>query len=85
MEMRIRVEELQLEGFAGCYPHKTVLCRSGKLNWTIRNNNECYRCNFFQKAVVNFETDNHKAEKINAIGRWSQNPFWTEACTKEKI
>eukprot|EP00972_Heterocapsa_arctica_P080832 11913168-Heterocapsa_arctica.AAC.1 len=39
MEMRIRVEELQPEGFAGCYPHKTVRCRSGKLNWTICNNN----------------------------------------------
>eukprot|EP00972_Heterocapsa_arctica_P104446 15392233-Heterocapsa_arctica.AAC.1 len=68
MDNIIIVEELQPEGFAGCYPHKSVLCLSGKLNWTICNNNECYICNLLQKAVVNFETDNHKAETINAIG-----------------
>eukprot|EP00972_Heterocapsa_arctica_P109614 16135786-Heterocapsa_arctica.AAC.1 len=51
MEMRIRVEELQPEGFKGCYPHKTVQCHSGKLNWTICNNRKCFRCNFLQKAV----------------------------------
>eukprot|EP00972_Heterocapsa_arctica_P095201 14040884-Heterocapsa_arctica.AAC.1 len=61
MEMRIRVEDWETEAeFARCYPHKSVLCRSGKLNWTICNNNECYRCNFLQKAVVNFETGDDK-------------------------
>eukprot|EP00972_Heterocapsa_arctica_P030570 4499888-Heterocapsa_arctica.AAC.1 len=63
MEMRIIVGELETETqFAKCYPHKSVLCRSGKLNWTICDNNECYICNFLQKAVVNFETDDHKGD-----------------------
>eukprot|EP00972_Heterocapsa_arctica_P089404 13181330-Heterocapsa_arctica.AAC.1 len=72
MEMRIRVQELQPEDFKGCYPHKTVQCRSGKLNWTICNNNKCFRCKCLQKAVVNFEIDNHKAVTITAFGRWAQ-------------
>eukprot|EP00972_Heterocapsa_arctica_P011344 1664511-Heterocapsa_arctica.AAC.1 len=83
--MRIRVEELQPEDFKGCYPHKTVKCHSGKLNWTMCNNNNCFRCNFIQNAVVNFEIDNHKEETINAIGRWSQQKFWKVVCAKEKI
>eukprot|EP00972_Heterocapsa_arctica_P071047 10497063-Heterocapsa_arctica.AAC.1 len=74
MEMRIRVEELEtVNGFRRCCPHKSVQCNSGKLKWTIcNNNNKCFICNFIQKAVVNFEIDNYKAETINAIGRWSE-------------
>eukprot|EP00972_Heterocapsa_arctica_P041434 6110319-Heterocapsa_arctica.AAC.1 len=86
MEMIIRVEELETEAeFARCHPHKSVLCRSGKLYWTICNQVECYICNFLQKAVVNFETGEHKGETIKAIGRWTHHPFWIAANTKDKI
>eukprot|EP00972_Heterocapsa_arctica_P007755 1129386-Heterocapsa_arctica.AAC.1 len=86
MEMIIRVEELETaKDFRRCYPHKSVQCNSGKLKWTICNNNKCFRCNLVQKAVVNSEIDNYKAETINAIGRWSEQKFWQEAGTKERI
>eukprot|EP00972_Heterocapsa_arctica_P114135 16440912-Heterocapsa_arctica.AAC.1 len=86
MEMIIRVEERETEAeFARCHPYKTVPCRSGKLNLTICNQVECYICNFLQKALVNFEIEEHKGDTINAIGRLTQHPFWIEANTKEKI
>eukprot|EP00972_Heterocapsa_arctica_P108121 15923713-Heterocapsa_arctica.AAC.1 len=86
MEMRIRVEELETEAeFTRCYPYKSVLGRSGKLNWTIHNQVECYRCSFLQKAMVNFEIDDLKGETVRAIGTWNQHPFWIEASTKDNI
>eukprot|EP00972_Heterocapsa_arctica_P017690 2614556-Heterocapsa_arctica.AAC.1 len=86
MKMRIRVEELEtVEDFRRCYPHKTVQCNSGKLNWTICKNNKCFICKCLQNSVVNFEINNYKAETINAIGRWSEQNFWKGACAKEKI
>eukprot|EP00972_Heterocapsa_arctica_P095308 14057156-Heterocapsa_arctica.AAC.1 len=80
MEMRIRVEELETEEeFARCCPCKTVPCRSGKANWTISSRKDRYICKFLQKAVVDFEIEDHKGDTIEAIGSWTKMKSWTDA------
>eukprot|EP00972_Heterocapsa_arctica_P073173 10808253-Heterocapsa_arctica.AAC.1 len=84
--MRIRVEELETEEeFARCYPCKTVPCRSGKVNWTICSRKDCYICKFLQKALVDFEIEDHKGDTIEAIGRWTKIRSWTDASTMKRI